>query len=197
MSVLINLLPDIRQAKLREHRRRQLISGIAVVIWAVCGGLILVLGIYSAGQKAFIASYTNGIADKKKQLDKIPGLVDALTAQEHLVSLPGLYDQRIYMTKFFEAYQQSSPQDVKLSSLSVGAANELTVSGTATSYAAVSKLARALDAANISVGPGSSSTNQPYFKDTTIKSVSNDNKNTVSFSITTMVESGATSGDNE
>ena len=51
MSILINLLPDLRQARLEDGRRKQLVTGVSVSIWVVCGGLLVLLSIYEGGQK--------------------------------------------------------------------------------------------------------------------------------------------------
>ena len=58
MNVLVNLLPDTRQAKLRDRRRRQMVSGIAVAVWVVCGGVMLLMGLYEGSQKLLIDAQT-------------------------------------------------------------------------------------------------------------------------------------------
>src|SRR4249919_3959872 len=99
MSILINLLPDLRQAKLKERRRRQLVSGISVLVWSICGGVVLLLVIFSTGQKVMIHNLDNSIEQKKNELTAMTDLPEALTAADHLNSLhgvggqPGLYDK--------------------------------------------------------------------------------------------------------
>jgi Tfp pilus assembly protein PilN len=192
MSVLVNLLPDIRQAKLRERRRRQLVSGVAVVTWAVCGGIIVLLTVYVAGQKVAIGVLSNSINDKTKQLKSISGLPDALTAQQHMAALPGLYEKRVYVTKFFDAYTASSPTDITLDSMKIDAGNTLLVTGKGRTFAAVAKLDRALEASNVKVGKDSSASNEPYFTDVSIGSADNGAAG-VSFTIHATLASGVTS----
>ncbi|HEX3082143.1 MAG TPA: PilN domain-containing protein [Candidatus Saccharimonadia bacterium] len=193
MSTLINLLPDLRQAKLKDRRRRQLVTGLGVVVWAVCGGVVVLLWLYSAGQKVIISNYTKSIADKEQSLEQVTGLVDALTANQHLASLPALYDKRVFLTKFFQAYQEADPITIALSSLQVDPAGLLTVLGTAPSYAEVAKLDRTLEASNIKVGTGAAAANSPYFMDVNITSVSKE-KDGVSFTITANLQPGVTAG---
>lgn len=193
MSVLINLLPDTRQAKLRERRRRQLVTGIAVVVWIVAGGVVALLSLYVAGQKLAISNANKQIADKKQQLENVPGLMDALTAQQHLTSLPDLYRQRVYLTKFFAAYSEANPQDVALASMTLDATNQLVASGTAKSYLAAAKLARALEAEHVTIGKGAAAGNEPYFTNVALQTVTRAN-NQVSFTINMTVGAGATSG---
>jgi Tfp pilus assembly protein PilN len=195
MNILINLLPDTRQIKLKERRRRQLMTGIALVVWAVCGGALVLLGLYTASQKILISNNTKQIADKETRLKDTTGLIDALTAQQHLTSLTGLYSQRVYLTKFLQVYSESNPAEVSLTSMSVDASNALTVNGTATTYLAVAKLARALEAQNVTLGQNAGPDNQPYFSDVSIQSVSRSN-NSVSFTLNTVVSTGVTTNGN-
>jgi Tfp pilus assembly protein PilN len=194
MSILINLLPDIRQAKIRERRRRQLASGIAVVIWIVCGGVVALLAVYEIGQKAIISSLTNNIASNEQHLEAIPNLTNALTAQQALASLPSLYSQRIYMTKFLQAYTTADPTTTTLTSLTVDAQNNLTLVGVATDYSAVAKLARAISASNVSIGLNSAASNTPYFNNVTISSASADGQTGIDFTINAVIDPGALSG---
>ena len=190
MSIIINLLPDLRQAKLRERRRRQLVSGISVLVWAVCIGVVALLSVILAGQEVAKNVLTSNIKDKESKLQNISGLTDALTAQQHLDSLKGLYGKRVYMTKFFDAYQQADPANDVLNSLQLDESNLLTISGVAKSYADVAKLDRALEASNVRVGLDAKSGNEPYFTDVTITNVSEDNQG-VSYTMTATVASSA------
>jgi Tfp pilus assembly protein PilN len=192
VSVLVNLLPDFRQAKLKERRRRQLVTGVAVVTWAVCGGIILLLTIYVTGQKVAIGVFTNSIKDKTTRLQNINGLTDALTAQQHLAVLPSLYEKRVYMTKFFEAYSAANPADVTLSSMNIDAGNAMIVTGTGKSFAAVAKLDRALEASNVKVGKDASASNEPYFSGVSITSLDNGAKG-VNFTVHATLGIGVTS----
>lgn len=196
MSTLVNLLPDIRQAKQRDHKRRQMITGISVSVWVICGVVILLLSVYAGGQKVIISNYTKSISDKQEELRQVDGLVEALTAHQHLASLPSLYDKRVYLTKFFAAYSQSNPNSISLTSLQVDNAGALTVIGSAPSFAEVAKLARALEASNVKVGSEASESNSPYFTNVNIGSLDNGERTGVSFTITAVLGSGVTSGEN-
>jgi Tfp pilus assembly protein PilN len=193
MTTLINLLPDLRQAKLRERRRRQLVTGLGFTVWIACGAIVVIMLVVSGGQKLSISNYTKSIAAKQAELRAVDGLVEALTANQHLASLPGLYDKRVYMTKFFEAYSQADPASITLSSLAVDNVGVLTVLGTAPSFAEVAKLARALEASNVTVGPGAAENNAPYFSNVSINSVDSGDRAGVSFSVSATLQSGVTS----
>jgi Tfp pilus assembly protein PilN len=196
MSLSINLLPDLRQAKLREHRRRQLVTGVSVSIWVACGAVVALLSIYAAGQKVIIANTTKSIADEETSLKSVTGLIDALTADQHLAALPGLYGQRVYLSKFFTAYSQADPVTISISSMAVDGQGGLTITGGAPTFAEVAKLARAMEASNVSVGTGASSSNDPYFTNVNITSVENSSQAGVTFTISAILAPGVTSGSN-
>lgn len=198
MSFLVNLLPDIRQAKIRAKKRRQLAIGIAVSTWVVCGGVVVLLLVYMTGQKVVIANYTKSIADNKVELEKIPGIGDAYTAEQHLAALPGLYAKRVYLTKFFDIYTQVDPTEVTVGSMNIDVRNQLVVSGSAKTYAAVAKLARALEAANTKVVKNPPTTSSaPYFSNITIANTNTiDAAHGVSFTISATLDSGVLSGSN-
>ncbi len=193
MSMLINLLPDLRQAKLRERRRRQLAIGISVVVWSLCGGIVVVLVLSSAGQKLAINRLSSDITANEQSITAVPNIVEALTAQQHLDSLKTLYSKRVYLTKFFTAYSQADPKDISIASLNIDSQNIMTVSGAGASFASVAKLAKALEALNVTVGTGSASGNSPYFSNISITNAAAVNGRGVNFSLTATVESGALS----
>lgn len=194
MSTLINLLPDLRQAKLRERHRRQLVTGISIATWIACGVVVAVMFVIVGGQQLVISSATTNIKNKEQQLQGISGLSDAVTVNQHLAALPGLYANRVYLTKFFKAYTQADPVSISIASLAVDAQNVLTLRGTAPNYAEVAKLDRAMSLSNVKVGTGSAAGNNPYFTGVTIVSVDSSDKTTVNFSITANLDPGVKSG---
>lgn len=193
MSILINLLPDIRQAKLRDRHRRQLFLGVSILIWAISGGLVVLLGIYAGGQALVIRSVSDKINNQKSQLQNVPGLTNALTAEEHLSALPALYNERVYLSQFFKDYQASDPGSVTLSSLTVDGSNNLDISGSAKDYVAVATLARAMEVANVGSGSVTSTSTEPYFTNVTIVSAGSVSGG-VSFSIQAVVGTEVVSG---
>jgi Tfp pilus assembly protein PilN len=190
MSILVNLLPDIRQAKLRERRRRQLVSGVSVLVWIVCGGIVVVMVLVSTGQKLVIKTLTDDIKSNESKLQGMADLPAALTAADHLAALPGLYDKRAYFTHFLEAFELADPTDVTISNMTLDPTKALAVTGEAKSFAAVAKLARAIAAYNVTVGPDAKPNNAPYFASVNIVTASQDATG-VSFTMKAVVSGGA------
>ena len=194
MSALINLLPDLRQAKLKDLHRRQLVTAIAIAIWIACGSIIGVMVVISTSQIAVIGLVSKNITDKETSLGNVTGLVDALTAEQHLAALPALYSQRVYLTKFFTALTEADPNGVSLTSLNIDSSNILTVHGNAPSYSVTAKIARALAQSNVQVGTGAAPTNTPYFSDINLSNLEYNDKTGVGFTITATMAAGVTSG---
>lgn len=189
MGILINLLPDLRQAKLREQRRRQTAIGVSVLVWAVCGVTVLLMFLYSAGIKVRIAGLNDNIAKNKVALNSVDGLTDALTAAQHLNSLSSLYANRVLFSQFFSAYSASDPVDTTLSSLTVDETNNLTVSGASKSFASLAKLQRALEQSNVTIGDGASTKNTAYFSSVKVQSAVNTAGKGVVFTLNATVSS--------
>ena len=186
MSIAINLLPDTRQAKQKSSQRRKLVFAGSVAVWVLCGGALALMVISVASETLIIKSLTGSISKKKAELERTPDIIEALTAQQHLNALPGLYQRRVYLSKFYDAYGQVNPVDVKLNALSVDAANLLTVSGTATTYASVAKLAKAMEAERI--------TNSELAFGPVLISDATKVEKTISFTLSTTVEGGTIRG---
>lgn len=197
MSTLINLLPDLRQAKLRDLRRRQLAIGLGFSVTVLCGATVGILVLYMLAQKAVMSVRSNEITSEMNKLKSVDGLVEAMTANEHLASLPSLYEKRVLLSKFFKAYSEANPVGIILDTLSVDLSLEgqkiLKVSGNGPSYAEIAKLARALEASNVVVGEGASVKNEPYFSNVAIAGVTKTDNGVASFSLSAIVSSAVVS----
>lgn len=193
-TFMINLLPDTRLQKQRAHSRRQLVGTVATATCVVFGVALLLLFL-SVGSATIIKDKLTGdIADKKTSLEAVPGIIDALTAQQHLDSLPGLYANRAYVTKFFAAYIAANPTDVALNALTVNADNSMLATGNASAYASVSKLVRALEAhKSVIKNPGGADSSFLSFTTVDIQSVGRQSDK-ISFSLNIVMAPGVTSG---
>lgn len=193
MSVLINLLPDLRQAKAKAARRRNLATGVSVFIWAACAVVLVLLTLSVASESIVVKANKGTIDDQQNQLRNMDGLVDAITASQHLDSLTTLYGQRTYLSHFFHALEQVSPTNLSISSLTLDDSNNLVVSGSASDMATVAKLSRAMEAENLTIGDQPSTSNQPYFTDVAIQNVDG-SSGTISFTLNATLASVVTQG---
>ncbi len=192
--VHINLLPDARKEKLHDQSNRQLaISAATTAVIASVAGIVLLVVITQA-QNLQIRLLTNSIKDKQAQIQQdIPEAQAIATMQTHLDSLGTLYSQQVKMSKFFTVLGSVSNNDVSISSVSLDAANKMTVTGTSRSFNAASKLAEAMKASNTEIGENASPSNTPDFSNVLLASLSG-SEGKASFTITATVATGVTRG---
>lgn len=192
MSVAINLLPDIRQAKLREQRRRRMALSVGTIICTACIGGLVVLLLATQAQKLRINQLTGQIKRDQAEINKTENLSEMLTTQQNLASLPALYNQRRFLTKLFTVLQGISPKELGLTSLDMEDINTMKIGGRAQSYATVTKLVRALEASNVTVGENSSENNRAHFSNITISNVGAEGDGKVTFTLTAKLSEGVT-----
>ena len=193
--VMINLLPDLRKAKLREQNTRQLAISVASATVIVSVAAIVVLVLVTQAQALQIRLLTNSISDKQAQIKReVPAAQDIATAQQHLASLAKLYGQRPSLSKFFTVLESVANSDIALNSVSLDATNKLTVNGQAKNYQAASRLAEAMQASNIEIGANASPSNTPDFSNVLLSGLGSDQSGKVSFTITAQLATGVTRG---
>ena len=193
MGVLINLLPDIKQAKQRESQRRQMAIAVSFFVWMLCGGVVLVMFLYSAGQGVRITVLNRQIQERKEALEGTQGLMTALNAQQHVAALGPLYTNRVLFTKFFEAYVTASPLDVTIEALTVNDQNVLVVTGTAKTFSAVAKLQRSMSRVSNSC-VCTDVPNSAYFSSVNIPTATSSGNSGVKFIINGVVSQEVLSG---
>jgi hypothetical protein len=193
MSTLINLLPDVRQAKLQDKRNRRLAITIMLGVILFVGAVLIIAVLTIQAQNFTINALTNSIKDKKQQVASTPDVKTMLSLQARLSALPQLYSQRVLLTKLNNILSAVEPKDLALTSVSLDASNNLNITAEGKTYLGAAKLARALEQSNLSVGQGASPSNEPHFSNVTLSAVTQSDGKT-NFSITATANSGASSG---
>lgn len=148
MAILINLLPDVKQERLRVQKHRRFAVGLSVLVIALALAVPILL-LVAKGTQAVLTARTQDSIDKKiQELQNTPDLADILTTQAHLKSLPALYSQRLLPTRFFDAIPATLPTSVRLSGVEMDLSGSAKFTGYGDNYAAVQKFVAALEAAN-------------------------------------------------
>jgi len=196
MTPKINLAPDRHQAKVKAKRSRQLILAISFLVTATSVGIMVALFLVAQGQNLAIRLTQNAINDDKTQINqyKQQGLQDAVTTQRHLDSLPVLYSQRVYLSKFFDVLISVSPQGFGVSRINIDSQNVIKFNGRAKSYTLAAKFAKALEASNVTIGSGAAAANTPYFSNIDLSGVSAASDGSVDFSVTATMSKEVTNG---
>ena len=192
MSIKINLLPDVKLAKIKEHQRRKTAISIAVGSVIVSAGIMVAGFLVVQGQNLRINQLKTSINDKKTQETNYPNIKAMVSLQSRLQALPDLLSKRVYMTKLASVLSSVEPTDVDFTSLSL-ANGQLNIGAEGKSYLAAAKVAKAIEGANVTVGSGANASNTPYFTNVQLSAVSL-NGATTTYSITANVNPGATSG---
>lgn len=190
MSTKINLLPDVRLAKLREKTRRHWAISSMFISVIVSAGILIVAFVVLQAQVLTAHNLKNNITSKKQQVASYPNVTTILSAQARLTALPGLYQQRVKTTKLLGILSSIEPTDVDFTAMSVDSAGSLNLSAEGKSYSAAARIARALEQANVSVGSGANANNQPYFTNVQLSAVSL-NSGKTAYTITATVSPGA------
>ena len=193
MSVAINLLPDVRLARIRSQHIRHMVTGIAVAIWIVAA---IVIGLLFGGigaQTLVLSNVNNQIKSDISSINNVPNLSSALSAQNALQTLPGLYHSRTYYSKYLPLIVAAMPSTLFVSSVSNSSGSTtgsgVVISGTANSAYAVDQFYEALKASGVGT------TNGANFSVVTINDVSRTSEaSNVSFTVTATLSPGAISG---
>lgn len=183
--IRINLLPDLRQAKLRDQHRRHLAISLGALVCGVVLAALIILEALIQVQKLQISSYNNQITNRQSQIEGVKGLPAALAAQQTLNALPTLYQQRAYYTNLFAVLSSLQPSDVTLSTLQDSGTGSLQISGTAHSYTSVALFAKALTTGTVATAQVSGG--QSPFSAVTIGALSSGQDGLVSYSLTATI----------
>jgi Tfp pilus assembly protein PilN len=196
MSIRVNLLPDVRLAKMRDQRTRHMVAGISILVWAVTGLVVGGMGILYAAEKVQLANLNKAIAADKAELASISGLNSALTAQQATKNLGSLYDSRTYFSAFMPLLMSRLPLEVSIQSVQQNESGTLTISGVAKSIQAANKFTDSLKVASpkILFPNDETASDLPYFTAVEVNQFAKDDGGRASFSLTATVSPEAFHG---
>jgi len=134
-----NLLPDLKMEVVKTTRARKTIVSIAFLASAASLTiLVLLLFTVYIVQNKQLSDASNDIETANETLKNTSGLVQILTVQNQLKTLPGLHQNKHISSRLFVYLPQVTPTNVSIGSLSLDlAANTMQISGTAESQHAV------------------------------------------------------------
>lgn len=194
MSARVNLAPEVYQKSQESKRRKKLATSITVGIGVIGGGFVVVMLLLLGAQKATIAVLSGDIKTKQDEIQQRPDLVKAATAQQHLKSWNDINGSKTKTSRFFEILEEFVPQGVGVQSVTVTNTNQLEMDGSAKSYALVTKLVKALEAANVEIGKNASATGEPYFKNIQLSSVQKDASGAATYKLSVELANEVTNG---
>jgi Tfp pilus assembly protein PilN len=133
MAVQFNLLPDVKLEFAKQQRTKRLVYTVAalasIVAIIVASVAYISVGVF---QKRLLDNAGKDIATYTQKLNSIQDLGKILTIQNQLSSLPGLHQQKHYVSRLFTYLPQVTPTTVSINKLNIDtAASTIVVSGTA------------------------------------------------------------------
>lgn len=134
MTGQINLLPDIKQERLREQRKEQLIKLAAIAVIIVMTVAMVVMVTAALLQKRSLVSTQEDISRVRGETESIEEKDDLLGVQTALQELPGLASQKVYLSKMPGVFEQVVPKDVTISNLQYSTDGSLEISGSTSTF---------------------------------------------------------------
>lgn len=185
MAVQVNLLPDIKQERLRAERIKQLTIGIAVSVLIAAIGVPLILFSVNQGIKFAQGRTQEDIAERTNQIQTFPDINTMLSVQANLDALPDLYHQRVQPSELLGLLPSLMPAEIRLSSLELTPEGNLKLIGFSPTFNAVQTFYTALGNAGLATNTERIEPNpdtEGYFTNLVLESASGD-ADEVSFSI--------------
>jgi len=185
MSVRINLLPEARLIRIRDRKKKQYYTLLALIVIIGVLGILTVLVLFY-GARIAQKNLNQGTINKLKtdvaaqrELE-----LNSATLQEHLASNDSLNNKRIYVSEIFNQLVKTLPPKVKLSSLRVDEDYGVAIQGTADSLKTVGTFAKALEDFNVNFANLPETERKPFFLEVTIEQVTKQSDSeTVNFTI--------------
>lgn len=188
----INLLPDLvikkrREAEIKRYARLALTAWLGVLVFAV----ISTVG-YQIFQNVTLEAAKKEHAELDSRVnspDNVAFRKEALAVQASLNAVKDLFNNQRRLSVAISRVSELTPKGVRLSEVNIGEEGQLTVTGTAGSYAEAGKMVVALRNSKDKAKDG-----QPYFEKVVLTGANQANA-AVAFSITAnyVSEGGASS----
>lgn len=190
MTIRINLLPEARMHRLRNQSKKKTYATVAGLVGGITIATIIVFGMLQVFLISTYAVNENRIKSLTKELDSTKELEEnATTLQGNLASFYSLNSERTYASRIFTNLFNTIPDDISITSFQIDEQGKVTISGTANSFADVSKFAESLKLYNVDYKPQKDLERKPIFTDVSITTVSKDtNTGKVNYSISFSVD---------
>ncbi len=118
----VNLVPAVKSEMIKAMKLRNLVLFVAIIVVAIFGGIVSVMGSVVAGQKITISNQGNRIDTMSKKISSFSGLSEYLTIKDQLGAIQSIDDQRKMLSRvfaFLTVMLPTAPDTITLSQLSV------------------------------------------------------------------------------
>ncbi len=190
MSILINLLPEARLAKLRNQSRKRFYTTIAIVSTGSVATVVITFLLFLGFLNATYLINESRLNDLNQEISKNKDLEQkAATLQANLQEFTILNQKRTYPTRIYKNLYEATPDNVKITSIQVNVDGKITISGTTNSFADVGRYKEILLSYNVNYKLQPNLDRSAIFTSVEIKSASpNIATGTVTFSLDVTVD---------
>ncbi|MDO4987049.1 MAG: hypothetical protein Q4E46_01885 [Candidatus Saccharibacteria bacterium] len=118
----VNLVPAVKSEMIKAMKLRNLVLFVAIIVVAIFGGIVAIMGSVVAGQKITISDQGNRIDAMSKKISSFNGLSEYLTIKDQLGAIQSIDDQRLLLSRvfaFLTVMLPSAPDSITLSELNV------------------------------------------------------------------------------
>lgn len=185
MAVQVNLLPDIKQERIRAARLKRTIISVTTIILVVAVAVPVVLFVLNQGIKLATNRTQAEINERKNTIENFENINTMLTVQSNLDNLPELYQRRAFSTDLLQTITPLLPSEISLSSLEADMSGNIQFIGIAPNFSSVQKFYNALLYAGLDANPDSVDPDPQVngqFTNLTLENASGDSEE-ISFSI--------------
>lgn len=122
----VNLVPDVKAEMLKTQRIRNVVILVCIVIVAIAGGVLAILGGIKAGQDITMSSQDETIKVLSNKINEFEDLNSLLTIQGQLDGLEQIGDKKVLLSRIFSVISvllPSNGDEISLSELNVDLKN--------------------------------------------------------------------------
>ncbi len=190
MSILINLLPEARLARLRNQSRKRFYTAIAIVSTGSVAAVVITFLLFLGFLNATYLINESRLNDLNQEISKNKDLEqNAATLQANLQAFTILNQKRTYPTRIYKNLYEATPDNVKITSIQVNVDGKITISGVTKSFADVGRYREILLSYNVNYKPQPGLDRSAIFTSADIKSASpNIATGTVTFALDVTVD---------
>jgi Tfp pilus assembly protein PilN len=170
--IQINLLPDVKVEFVKARRLKRTIMAVCFLVSALVLAIFTLLFVsVTVVQKQHLNNLDQDINDYTSQLESTPDIAKILTIQNQLGALTNLHNDKPVASRIFTYIKQLAPAEASINTLTVNFDDQtMTITGKATSLAAVNKFTDTLKFSTFVVESDAESAKKPAFTAVTLKS---------------------------
>lgn len=185
MAISVNLLPDIKQERLRTEKRNRKMIVIGLILMAVGIALPVILAITLGTQQVILSNVRNSNEQGIQELEEVEEISQILTSSQQLQSIYDLRDTGQDVFGFLQVLESATPEGVYITTAKILDTGEIEVSGLAPTLKDVDTSVKSLSQFTPSgfVSSRFDITDEPFITGIAVESIDPSDSNGVTFKL--------------